>query len=309
MEDKTNKLLIKILFCIIVILIIVCFVLAFTSKDLTDSLRSYFIKVQEVEKESDFIKIFNVGEGDSILIHSNSQKLLIDTGPQENKAELCRDISSMGFKSLDGVIISHLHEDHIGALSKISDTFNIGTLILPDLYDSKEDYAFSAKLVKNNMLKASKRVYTAVQGMVSYCGEFEITVVGYYKELSEENDRSVIMMVKYNDIKFLLMSDAEKSAEKELIADGINFDCDILKVAHHGSNSSTSEEFLKVATPKYAVISCGMGNIYGHPNELTLDRLKDANAEIHRTDLEGDITLYFNNNTVDIVSEKLIFAD
>ena len=135
-------------------------------------------------------------------------------------------------------------------------------------------------------------------------GDFELTVLGFYPELSGENNHSIFTMAKIGDTKVLFTGDAENAAEKKILNDGINVDCDVLKVGHHGSKTSSSEQFLSAATPDYAVISCGENNKYSHPNDEILIRLKNVGAEILRTDLKGDIVFTFENNEMGYETQK-----
>ncbi|MBE6733357.1 MAG: MBL fold metallo-hydrolase [Ruminococcaceae bacterium] len=270
-----------------------------------DKISEIFMPLPELDSSKDFITVFDSGEADSILICSNGQKVLIDSGSEQFDNELCSKIRNKGIKELEAVFVSHLHDDHVGGLEKVAKEFKISNLIVPDLA-SNEESAFSVRKVKNDILNSGGNVFNAVAGMVTKCGDFEITILGYYSGQSSENNRSIFMMAKYNDFKFLFTGDAEAAAEKQLIREGINFDCDILKVAHHGSDTSTTEEFLKIATPEYAVISCGKDNEYNHPSSVVLDRLSAVGADVKRTDLQGDITFHFNSNELNVSVERLI---
>jgi len=266
---------------------------------------SWFHPINPLDPNKDFITVFDVGEADATLICSNGQTVLVDTGTSEFDNDLCAEIYDFGVKKLDAVFISHLHDDHTGGLSKIVEQFKVSNLIVPDL-NSKEESAFMVRKIKNDILNDGGNVYTAVTGMVINCGRFEITVLGYFDEQKDENNRSLFLMAKHNDIKFLFTGDAETEAEKTLIENNINFDCDILKVGHHGSDTSTSEDFLKISTPQYAVISCGAKNQYGHPNADVLDRLSKNGAEIRRTDVHGNITFHFYSNEINVSCENYI---
>ena len=310
-DNEKAKRTIKILNIIITVLLCFTAVISFFGLFILPNISGLYDAIRPIpplDASKNFITVFNVGEADSILVCSGGQKVLIDTGTSEYVNDLCADIHNLGIKQLDAVFISHLHDDHSGGINKITEKFTVKNLIIPNLLDSKED-AFNVKNAKNDVLNAGGRVYTAVQGMVINCGEFEITVLGYYQALSDENNRSVFIMIKYNDIKFLFTGDAEKEAEDSLIKDNINFDCDILKVAHHGSSTSTTADFLRIATPEYAVISCGEDNQYDHPSEAVLKRLSNADTkEIYRTDINGDITFHFypDSDEINISVERMV---
>lgn len=148
------------------------------------------------------------------------------------------------------------------------------------------------------------RVFTATEGMNFDIGEFEVTVLAYFPDAKNENDRSVITMAKIGDKKFLFTGDAEKATEADVLAEKLNIDCDVLKVGHHGSKSSSSEEFLKAASPEYAAISVGKDNSYSHPNSKTLASLRNCGAKIYRTDRDGDISFFVENSDIRVSTEK-----
>ena len=129
-------------------------------------------------------------------------------------------------------------------------------------------------------------------------------MLAYYGDMQDENNKSVIVMAEIDGIKFLFTGDAEAKTEKALLDEGLNVDCDVLKVGHHGSSSSCSQSFLKAATPEYAAISVGENNIYSHPNDSVISALQNCGAQILRTDTDGDITFYVENGEIRTVTEK-----
>ena len=129
-------------------------------------------------------------------------------------------------------------------------------------------------------------------------------MLGFLNDKKNENNRSLFTVAEIDGIKFLFTGDAETKAEKYLLNENLNIDCDVLKVSHHGSDTGTSKEFLEAVTPDYAVISVVEGNIYSHPHKETLDLLKNYNAQIYRTDEQGDITFEIDNRKISVNTEK-----
>lgn len=259
----------------------------------------------EAATGDDFIRVLDVGQGDSILISSNGKHMLIDTGLAAGADNLCSKLRGYGVKNLDVLLLTHFHNDHAGGIETVTNRFNVENLIYPDM--SKSDQTDSAAVnAKRNVLAEEGNFYVANQGMSIEFGDFEITVIGYYSDMEDENDRSIILMARMGESKFLFAADAESEAENALIEDGINLECDVLKVGHHGSNGSSSEKFLDAANPEFAVISCGAGNPYSHPHTQTLKRLEESNTEIYRTDLSGDITFAVSAYEIEIECEKAL---
>lgn len=214
------------------------------------------------EKSVNFI---NVGQGDSILIRDRNTNVLIDTGGLKYKdlatSSLINYFKKKEVYKLDAVIITHDDFDHNGALNSLITYFPVKQVLTS--YDE-----FPYKI--GNLLFENFNIYN----------------------FSDSNDRSLVLMLNFYGNKFLFMGDASKDVE-EVIMKNFNVEADYIKLGHHGSKTSTGEEFIRAVSPKEAIISCGLNNYYGHPNKEVLDILEKENIKIRRTDLEGTISYYF----------------
>lgn len=249
----------------------------------------------------DFVKFLDVGQGDCTLIYSNGFSAVIDLGEATTANDVCMDLFDCEIKTIDALLISHLHSDHVGALPKIAELFPIDSLIMPDI---NEQSIISAQNGKKLAITKGADFYRAKQGINFNIGEFEITMLAAFHDSTNENNRSPFIMAKIGGVKFLFTGDAERKAEKLLLKENLNLDCNVLKVSHHGSNTSTSKDFLKATTPEYAVISVGEDNAYHHPHSQTVDLLKNSKIEVLRTDQSGDITFGILNGEITVTTEK-----
>ncbi len=253
------------------------------------------------DTSQDFIKFIDVGQADSALIYSNGYCAVIDVGLPNSATEISKCLNSYGIDQLDVVIISHLHSDHVGGLPQIAENFEIENLIMPEIY---YDSITASKKGKELALQNGSAFYEADQGLNFEIGEFELTILSDFEDKSNENNRSLFVMAEINGVKFLFTGDAETKAESLLLDENLDLDCDILKVGHHGSNTSTSKAFLATTTPEYAVISVGEDNIYSHPNNETLTALEKNDVKIFRTDKDGDVIFNFNSGKIIPSQEK-----
>ena len=280
------------------------FVIAFANKLFGDKVRSTLAPAApDFDKTQDFVKIMDVGQADAALIYSNGCSAVIDAGLTSSADDISAVLKGADIKDIDALLITHLHMDHAGALAKIAMSFPIDNLIIPNR-DSSAEAMPTVNEAEKRVVAEKGKVFTATEGMNFNIGEFEVTLLAYFPDATKENDRSIITMAKIGDKKFLFTGDAEKATEADVLAEKLNIDCDVLKVGHHGSNSSSTAAFLKAASPKYAAISVGKDNMYSHPSNKTIVALKNCGAEVYRTDKNGDISFYVENGNIRVETEK-----
>jgi len=283
-------------FIILFAILSVTFMLLAISNGNIDALKSDDIS-------DDFVTFLDVGQGDCSVISSNGKNFLVDTGDGNNSDEIVKSLKHRGIKNIDVLSISHYHDDHTGGIDDILSVFKISNYIFPK---TLSDTKVSNEIIEANStaIKNKTKTFVAKQGMTAGVGDFDITFLYSNVDLSGENNHSVYMMAQIEDVKFLFTGDGEQPEENKLVNEGLDIDCDVLKVPHHGGSSSSSMEFIDACSPSYAAISCGADNMYGHPHDETVNRLKKANCEIYRTDKNGDITFYIKEGKIFVKTEK-----
>ena len=231
------------------------------------------------------IHFIDVGQGDSSFIElPDGKSMLIDAGERKYGDTVTEYIHSLGYDSIDYVIATHVHSDHIGGMTTVLDDFDVEAFYKYDVSSTTKTYTDMISAIEDNNIA----VYNVTAGDTLFEDTNLIAEVVAPKETDadEQNNNSVVIKLTYGNTKFVFTGDAEKSEE-----DGIwtNIKCDVLKVGHHGSKSSSSDNFLKKTEPTYAIISCGADNKYGHPSDETLNRLNKKNITVYRTDIQGTI--------------------
>ena len=233
------------------------------------------------------VHYIDVGQGDATLIKCGSHAMLIDGGNNNKGTTVQLYLKKQGVESLDYVIGTHPDADHIGGLDVIVYKYNCETVIMPDYEKDTKTYQELVDVIHDKNMK----ITYPVVGEQYALGEAKFTIIAPNSNSygGNANDYSVAILLEYGKNRFLFTGDAEEASEAEMLTNGIDISADVYKVAHHGSRSASTQEFLNAVHPKYAVISCGEGNSYGHPHAEVLNRLRSMGVEVFRTDEQGSI--------------------
>lgn len=253
------------------------------------------------------VSFLDVGQGDSILIQSSECNVLIDGGEKGNAPYIEKCLDENNINSLDYIIGTHPHSDHIGALPTIINDCNVECVILPETDDSDTPTTKIYESLLTAIYNKGLKITPAKVGTTYDLGNATLEIIAPNSEdYSDLNDYSIVSILTHGDNKFLFTGDASDKSESEMIENNLLEDVDVLKVGHHGSDTASSQEFIEVIQPEYAVISCGEGNKYNHPHEKTLDTLQSVmpKVEVYRTDLDGTIEMVSNGVDIDITYEN-----
>lgn len=241
------------------------------------------------------VHFIDVGQADCILLQNNGAAMLIDAGNNADERLILNYLHNQNIKKLDYVIGTHPHEDHIGSLDKVIDSFDIGKVYMPKVTANTNAFEDVITSIKNKGLK----ITTPVAGSEFPFGKVNCKILAPVSSSYEDlNNYSIVIKLTFGSTSFLFTGDAESISESEMLGKNYDLKADVLKVGHHGSNSSSSASFLKAVSPKYAVISVGKDNDYGHPGKETMERLYSAGITVYRTDLSGTIVATSDGNTI-----------
>lgn len=252
----------------------------------TDSNNTDVVKVEYID----------VGQADAILIENNKKYMLIDAGNNEDGDLLVNYFKDKNITDFEYVVGTHPHEDHIGGMDNIIKNFNIKNYYMPDCYTTTKTFEeILDALEEKNLSFETPDIDSEFR-----LGDALFKVLYTGTDKSDLNNTSIVLRMTYKDVSFMFTGDATNVTEKKILAK--NLQSDVLKVGHHGSQYSTSDEFLDKVNPKYAIISVRTGNVYDHPKDITLNKLKGI--EVHRTDKEGTIRVISDGKNIDIETFK-----
>lgn len=246
------------------------------------------------------IHFLDVGQGDCTIILCDGEAMVIDGGPASASSFVYSYIrNTLELQHIDYVVSTHPHLDHVYGLSSVLNAAPVDLVLTPVLeWDSR---AF------NSMVKYAEKqgapLSVPQEGDTLLLGGATVTILHCWPEAIDygrTNDSSIVVRIDYGQTSFIITGDAEDWSEYMMIDSGVNLRADVLRVAHHGSNTASTMEFLQSVQPEYAVISVGKDNGYGHPHQEVLDRLNEVGSRILRTDELGTIVMNSNGETITI---------
>lgn len=249
------------------------------------------------------VHYIDVGQGDSILIQTpNGKNMLIDAGTNESTSKVTAYLSRLGITQLDIIAGTHPHEDHIGGMDAVINMFRVGKVYMPKVTATTQTYEDVITALKNKGLS----ITTPASGTtVDLDPAVKLEILAPNNSTYDDlNNYSIVFKLTYGNKSFLFTGDAQALSESEMLSKGYNLSADVLKVGHHGSNTSTSDAFLNAVNPKYAVISVGKDNVYGHPAQNTLQKLGAKGITTYRTDLNGTIVATSDGQNISFSCES-----
>lgn len=255
-----------------------------------------------INMNNDLLKVhyLDVGQGDSIFIElPNNETMLIDAAESYQSENIINYLKNLNYQKIDYVIGTHPHTDHIGGLKDIINTFEIGKIYMPKVVSTTKTYESLLMAIKDKNLK----INTAKSGTsIIDTDALKINILAPNNSTyTELNNYSVVTKITYGSTKFLFMGDAEKLSENEIKED---VTADVIKIGHHGSNTSSSIDFIKKVNAKYGIISVGLNNKYNLPKEETITNWENSGTKIYLTSTNGNITAISDGTNIKIESEK-----
>lgn len=287
---------------------ILIILLAFLIINNQDKIKNLFNQNNN-QNQNDYINTYNdllkvhyldVGQGDSIFIElPNNETMLIDAAESYQSENIINYLKNLNYQKIDYVIGTHPHTDHIGGLKDIINTFEIGKIYMPKVVSTTKTYESLLMTIKDKNLK----INTAKAGTsIIDTDALKINILAPNNSTyTELNNYSVVTKITYGTTKFLFMGDAEKLSENEIKE---NVAADVIKIGHHGSNTSSSIDFIRKVNAKYGIISVGLNNKYNLPKEETITNWENSGTKIYLTSINGTITAISDGTNIKIESEK-----
>lgn len=233
--------------------------------------------------------ILDIGQGDAILVTSPDGNMLIDTSISSQRDELVGYLEEFDVTVIDYLVLTHTDADHIGNADYIINNYEVSNILLPDYETDTKTYLRMIEAIENS----DANVIEFEIGYTFYIGELVNTVLAPVDEYDDANEMSIVIKSVYGETSVMLTGDAEHKSEEDVVDywDEDILDCDILKVGHHGSRTSSTDEFLEAVTPEIAIISCGIDNVYGHPHTETIQKLEEADIRTYVTYEDGTVVI------------------
>jgi len=248
------------------------------------------------------LTMIDVGQADCFLLVQDGETALVDCGTRSTGKDAVEYLKSIGITKLDYVFGTHPHDDHMGGMYDIITNFEVGEIMIPKIEEGITSNWY-IKLLEE-LSSGDYNIVNPNVGDMYTLGDATIKIIGPISEpKGNTNNYSIVMKVSFGEMDIIMTGDAETEVEEEILDSKENIDAEILKVGHHGSDTSSCEEFLDAISPDYALISTKIGNKYEHPIKSTMENLEKRDIEVYRTDENGTVTATITQDSVSFSCE------
>lgn len=255
------------------------------------------------------LTMIDVGQADAFLFEHDGMTALVDCGTRHDGDDIIKFLNEKGIEKLDFVFGTHPHDDHMGGMLEVITNIQVGKIIIPDVEENKATSNWYESLILE-LASGEYDVEYAKEDSIYYVGDAKFHILTQLEEYNGDlNNYSAIMKVSFGEMDVIMTGDAETVVEKVAIDSGKNLSAEILKVGHHGSDTSSSKEFLDAIAPDYALISVGLGNKHEHPIKSTMDKLLERNIDVFRTDESGTVVVTITESDISFNTDPDDYLD
>lgn len=255
--------------------------------------------------DSDFaVYYLDVGQSDCTIVVCNNEVLMIDCGTFNQLNTIRQSLHTLNIDTIDYMVITHQHDDHMGSAAEIMNDWDVENFIMPRLTQSNNVLSKTYNVLINTVDSKNINKIPAQDCKNFMLGEALVEILSPTEQSNNLNNMSVVLKITYGNTEFLFQGDAEAKIENDLLRSGYDIDIDVLKSGHHGSNTSSNEKYLEATSPKFAIVSSGASNNYGHPNGNVLERLESDDIPTFVTSLDGDITVTSDGEKIFVTTQN-----
>lgn len=261
------------------------------------------IEGTELQGDEFAIYYLDVGQSDCTIIKSGDMTMMIDSGTGNQISNIEESIKTLKIDVIDYLVLTHPHEDHIGGAKDVIEYCTVKNVIMPKLSAENMVTTYTYESLLEAIAEHNINAIPAEPGYEFSLNNASVHIFAPLEQDEDINNMSIVLKVIYGETSFLFQGDAEKKVENALLKTDYDLTADVLKVGHHGSNTSSVDKYLKAVNPEIAVISCGKDNDYGHPHDEVLERIDSNNITPYITATDGDITIVSDGKTLKVITE------
>ncbi len=262
--------------------------------------------IKGIEKQdSDFtIYYLDVGQSDCSIIICDGKVMMIDAGTKSQNVKIKSALFVLGIDKIDYLIVTHPHDDHMGNAAELIREYNVESIVMPRISKENQVDTLTFNNLINSIAKYNVNPMTASSGERINLGRATIDFIAPFEQNDNLNNMSIVLKVTFEETSFLFQGDAEETIENQIVSSNIDVSSDVIKVGHHGSNTSSTVEYLEKVNPSVAIVSCGADNTFKHPNKQTIDTLEEQHIKTYITAYNGNITVTSDGESIDVTYEN-----